>query len=131
VKKILTCLKNNEIVCLITDENKRRGGVNVDFFGKETATASGPAVFSLRTGAPIIPVFMVRQQDNNHKIIIDPPLEFTLTGNHNKDVHHITSRCTEYIESYVKAYPTQWFWLNRRWKGLSRGDKHAQGYSQK
>ena len=131
VKKILNCLKNNEIVCLITDENKRRGGVNVDFFGKETATATGPAVFSLRTGAPIIPVFMVRQQDNNHKIIIDPPLEFTLTGNHNKDVHHITSRCTECIESYVKAYPTQWFWLNRRWKGLSPGDKHAQGYFQK
>ena len=130
VKKILSCLRHNEIICLITDENKRRGGVDVDFFGRETSTATGPAVFSLRTGAPIIPIFVVRQQDNSHTIIIDPPLAFNLTGIHTEDIHHITSRCTEHIESYVKAYPTQWFWLNRRWEGLSPGDKHAERYSQ-
>lgn len=116
LRKMLHCLRNNEIICLITDENKRRGGVKVDFFGQNSPTAMGPAVFSLRTGAAIVPTFIIRQKDDTHKIIIEPPLEFNLTGNQTEDIRHITSIFTERIESYIKAYPTQWFWLNRRWK---------------
>ena len=126
-KNILRCLRNNEIICLITDENKRRGGVNVDFFGQNSPTAMGPAVFSLRTGAAIVPTFIVRQKDDTHKIIIEPPLEFNLTGNQTGDIHHITSIFTERIESYIRTYPAQWWWLNRRWKGVSTGDKHQRG----
>jgi len=125
-KKMLRCLRNNEIICLITDENKRRG-VKVDFFGQNTPTAMGPAVFSLRTGAAIVPTFIVRQKDDTHKIIIEPPLEFNLTGDQTEDIRHITSIFTERIESYIRAYPAQWWWLNRRWKGVSTGDKHQRG----
>ena len=79
-KKILRCLRRNEIICLIADEYKCRGGVKVDFFGYKTPTAVGPAVLSLRTEAALVPLFMVHQKDDTHKIIIEPALEFTLTG---------------------------------------------------
>jgi len=124
LKKMLNCLRNNQIICLITDENKRHGGVKVDFFGQNSPTAMGPAVFSLRTGAAIVPMFIIRQNDDTHKLIIEPPLEFNLTGNQAEDIRHITSTFTERIEWYIKTYPTQWFWLHRRWKGASSGDKH-------
>lgn len=124
LRKMLHCLRNNEIICLITDENKRRGGVKVNFFGQDSSTAMGPAIFSLRTGATIVPIFIIRQKDDTHKIIIEPPLEFNLTGNQTEDIRHITSTFTERIESYIKAYPDQWFWLNRRWKRVSSRDKH-------
>ena len=127
LRKILSCLRNNEIICLITDENKRRGGVKVGFFGQDSPTAMGPAIFSLRTGAAIVPMFIIRQKDDTHKIIVEPPLEFNLTGNQAEDILHITSIFTERIEWYVRTYPTQWFWLNRRWKGLSHRDKHYRG----
>ena len=126
-KKILRCLRRNEIICLIADEYKRRGGVEVDFFGHKTPTAVGPAVLSLRTEAALVPLFMVRQKDDTHKIIIEPALEFTLTGNQAENIYHITSAFTQRIEWYIRKYPTQWLWLNRRWKQLSRGDKHRQG----
>jgi len=124
LKKMLNCLRNNQIICLITDENKRRGGVKVDFFGHNSPTAVGPAVFSLRTGAAIVPMFIVRQKDDTHKIIIEPPLEVNLTGNQAEDIRRITSTFTERIEWYIRTYPTQWFWLNRRWKRMSPRDKH-------
>jgi len=124
LRRMLHCLRNNEIICLITDENKRRGGVKVDFFGQNSSTAMGPAILSLRTGAAIVPMFIIRQNDDTHKIIIEPPLVFNPTGNQTEDIRHITSAFTERIESYIKAYPTQWFWINRRWKGVSRRDKH-------
>ena len=127
LKKMLNCLRANQIVCLITDENKRRGGVNVDFFGHNSPTAVGPSVLSLRTGAAIVPMFIIRQKDDTHKIIIEPALKFDLTGDQAEDIRRITSTFTERIEFYIKAYPTQWFWLNRRWKGLSPRDKHYRG----
>jgi KDO2-lipid IV(A) lauroyltransferase len=126
-KKIFHCLRNNEIICLIADEYKRRGGVEVDFFGYKTPTAVGPAVLSLRTGAALVPLFMVRQNDDTHKIIIEPALEFNLTGNQSEDIYQITSAFTQRIEWYIRRYPTQWLWLNRRWKRRSQGDKHHQG----
>ena len=126
-KKLFRCLRKNEIICLIADEYKRRGGVEVDFFGYKTPTAVGPAVLSLRTGAALVPLFMVRQNDDTHKIIIEPALEFTLTGNQAEDIYHITSAFTQKIEWYIRRYPSQWLWLNRRWKVRSAGDKHHQG----
>jgi KDO2-lipid IV(A) lauroyltransferase len=126
-KKILNCLRKNEIICFIADENKRRGGVEVDFFGHSTPTAVGPAVLSLRTGAALVPLFIVRQRDNTHKIIIEPALECNLSGDLSKDIHALTSAFTKRIEFYIREYPDQWLWTNRRWKGLSRGDKHYQG----
>jgi KDO2-lipid IV(A) lauroyltransferase len=126
-KKIFHCLRNNEIICLIADEYKRRGGVEVDFFGYKTPTPVGPAVLSLRTGAALVPLFMVRQNDDTHKIIIEPALEFNLTGNQSEDIYQITSAFTQRIEWYIRRYPSQWLWLNRRWKRRSQGDKHHQG----
>lgn len=127
LKNMLTCLRNNQIVCLITDEHKRRGGVNVDFFGHNSPTAAGPAVLSLRTGAAIVPVFIIRQKDDTHKVIIESALKFNPTGNQEEDIRRVTRMFTERIEFYIKSYPNQWFWLNRRWKGLSKGDKHYRG----
>ena len=124
---MLNCLRKNEIICFIADENKRRGGVEVDFFGHNTPTAVGPAVLSLRTGAALVPLFIVRQKDNTHKIIIEPALECNLSGNKSEDIHTLTSAFTKRIEFYIREYPDQWLWTNRRWKGLSRGDKHYQG----
>lgn len=126
-KRMLRCLRNNEIICLIADEYKRRGGVEVDFFGHQTPTAVGPAVLSLRTGAAIVPLFMVRQHDDTHRIIIEPALDAVLTGNQPEDIYRITSAFTRRIEWYVRRYPAQWLWLNRRWKKRSPGDKHYDG----
>lgn len=49
LRQMLACLRRNEMVCLLADEKKRSSGVYVDFFGHPAATATGPAVFSLRT----------------------------------------------------------------------------------
>ena len=126
-RQILTCLRGNQIVCLIADEYKRHGGVVVDFFGHPVPTAAGPALLSLRTGAALLPLFVVRQQDDTHTVMIDPPLAYEPTGNRDKDVRNLTALFTGRVEHYIRMYPHQWWWLNRRWKGISQGDKHYRG----
>jgi KDO2-lipid IV(A) lauroyltransferase len=130
LRRINRALKGNEIVCLIADEYKRSSNVQIEFFGQAAPTAAGPAVLSLRTGAPIVPVFIIREEDDIHRIFIEPPLNVTKTGNLDRDVRSIAVAFTEAIESYVRRYPDQWLWFNRRWRSPSkrvRGRRQAMG----
>jgi KDO2-lipid IV(A) lauroyltransferase len=123
IKMILKSLRNNEIVCFIADENDPSGGVLVDFFGHPAPTVTGPAVFSLRTGAEIVPMFLIRQEGNKNKLIIDPAIDIELTGDKKKDTLSITIRFTNIIEDYVRLYPSQWPWINQRWRIRHKGRK--------
>ena len=116
LRNIIASLRRNEIVCLLADENKRRSGVEVDFFGQPAATALGPAVISLRTGSPVVPVFIVRQADSTHTIFIEPSLEYQVTGDRKEDERTMTAAYTKVIERYIRSYPEQWSWINNRWR---------------
>lgn len=116
LRQLISSLRNNEIVCLIADEKKRHSEIHVEFFGEPAPTAIGPAVLSLRTGALIMPIFIVRNEDLSHKIFIEPHLKPNLNGNINKDIYIVTTAYTKVIEKYVRMYPDQWFWINNRWK---------------
>ena len=116
LRQIISSLRKNEIVCFIADEKKRRSEIYVEFFGEPAPTAIGPAVLSLRTGAPIMPIFIVRNEDLSTKIFIEPHLKLNLNGNIPEDIYTITTAYTKVIEEYVRMYPDQWFWVNNRWK---------------
>lgn len=120
LRQILTCLRKNEIVCLLSDERKGQSEVQVDFFGHPAQTATGAAVFSLKTGAPLVPIFIVRHENGSHTIFIEPQLDVPLSGNQRKDILSLTAASTKAIENYVRKYPDQWFWLNNRWKIKSK-----------
>lgn len=116
VRGSLGALRQNKILALFADQNKAKGGVFVDFFGRPAGTVVGPAVMALKTGAPIVPIFNVRQGVNKHKVIIGPPVEFEISGNQEKDVLTVTAKITKVIEEFVRQYPTHWWWFHNRWR---------------
>lgn len=109
------CLRNNEILGILPDQNESEG-VFVDFFGRPAATAAGPAVLALRSGAPLIPAFASRNPDGRYTGRIYPPIEYQPTGDEVKDILAITALFTAAIEREVRRNPTQWLWLHDRWK---------------
>jgi Kdo2-lipid IVA lauroyltransferase/acyltransferase len=114
-REALKCLRDNEILGILPDQNTA-GGVFVDFFGRPAATAEGPAVFSLKTGAPILPTFARRGVDGKYHAVVYPPISVQLTGETEKDVHILTQALTSRIEEEIRKDPTQWLWLHDRWK---------------
>jgi KDO2-lipid IV(A) lauroyltransferase len=116
VKKSLNCLHRNEILYLVADEQQRRGGLSVPFFGQRAFTPPGPAVFSLKTGAPILPMFVLRGNGIQRTMVIGNPVEIERTLDEKKDIETLTAKFTEVIEEMIRRYPSQWAWLNRRWK---------------
>ena len=116
IKKSLNCLRRNEILYLIADEQQIRGGLPVPFFGQTAYTPPGPAIFSLKTGAPILPMFVVREKGIPQTLFIGSPIEMELTPDEKKNTELLTAKFTKAIEDSIRQYPSQWPWLNRRWK---------------
>ena len=116
IKKSLNCLHRNEILYLVADEQQRRGGLPVPFFGQKAFTPSGPAILSLKTGAPILPMFVLRENGIERTLLIGNPIEIERTSDEQKDIERLTAKFTKAIEEMVRQYPSQWAWLNRRWK---------------
>ncbi len=116
VKKSLNALRRNEILYLVADEQQIRGGLPVPFFGQTAYTPPGPAIFSLKTGAPILPMFIVREAGIPRTLVIGSPVEIERTSDEKTDTEQLTAKFTRVIEDIVRQYPGQWPWLNRRWK---------------
>ncbi|MBF0385283.1 MAG: hypothetical protein HQL27_05370 [Candidatus Omnitrophica bacterium] len=118
IEKSLRALRNNELLFILLDQNFGGDGrIFVDFFGKKAATAAGPAIFHQRTDAPIIPMFIFRESDTKHKIIIDKPLEFERNSNSTEEIIIIIQRITAIIEKYIRNAPHEWGgWMHKRWK---------------
>jgi len=112
----LACLRRNEILALLLDQNTLKGGVFVPFFGLPAATAAGPATLALRTGAPLVPIFCTRQPDRSHVARILPPIRPETTGDTPADILRLTTAITAAIETQIRACPEQWLWIHNRWK---------------
>ena len=116
IRHALRCLKRNELLGIVADVDTSVSGVFVDFFGQPAYTPYSPVAIALKTGAAILPTFIVRQSDGSHRAIIEPPLVLQRTDVKEKDLVTNTQKFTKIIESYIRRYPTQWIWMHRRWK---------------
>ena len=116
-KKVIELLKENQIIGILSDQNVARyEGVFVDFFGRPACTGVGLAVMAMRSGSPVVPVFMARQKSGKYKLIIKPFIEAVCTDDYEADLQVNTQRFTKIIEDIVREYPEQWLWFHQRWK---------------
>jgi len=120
-RKVIRALSQNRVVGILIDQRaKRSEGIWADFFGKKAPTTPGLAVLAMKTGAPVLPVFMVRDGFQGHRLIIKEPLELIRTGDIKRDVEANTQLFNHTLESMIRQYPDQWFWVHRRWERKAR-----------
>jgi KDO2-lipid IV(A) lauroyltransferase len=118
---VIKALSQNRVVGILIDQRaKRSEGIWADFFGREAPTTPGLAVLAMKTGAPVVPVFMVRNGFKKHRLVIQEPLELVHTGDIKKDVETNTRLFNHTLESMIRQYPDQWFWVHRRWERKKR-----------
>jgi KDO2-lipid IV(A) lauroyltransferase len=108
VRNIMRALSRNEIVALACDLYRGDRGVKVNFFNRPANLPSGPAAIALKTGAPIIPVWVRRQRNNLYLAEIEPPIEIKPTGDTRQDIQEITNRIVQFFERIIRQEPDQW-----------------------
>lgn len=116
LRDVLRALRANQCVGLLADQDAGGRGEFVEFFGRPASTPVGPAVLSLRTGAPILMTFLLRGPDGRHRGTVLPPLDFVPSGDFDADVHALTQQHARVLEEWVRRHPEHWYWLHRRWK---------------
>jgi KDO2-lipid IV(A) lauroyltransferase len=115
VRKSLDVLKENEILALAGDRDFTEKGMILDFFGKPAFFPEGPAAFALKTGASIVPGFMLRNKDDTFTLRIERPLEFSPIGNKQMDLRELIMKYKIIIEDYIRRFPDQWYMFRRFW----------------
>jgi Kdo2-lipid IVA lauroyltransferase/acyltransferase len=123
-RDIIRALRQNEAVGILFDQNTTRAeGVFVDFFGIPAATTTAIATFALRTGAAVLPGFLIWEERlGKHRLQFDPPVKLIETGDLAHDVAANTRLFNQILEKYVRKYPEQWLWIHRRWKTRPEGE---------
>jgi KDO2-lipid IV(A) lauroyltransferase len=115
--RMLRLLKEGGVVGVLLDQNVAwQEGIFVNFFGELACTNIGLALLALKTGAPVLPAFNIRQADGRYRMVIEPEIPLIRTGYKNMDVEKNTELFNSVIERYVREYPDHWFWLHQRWK---------------
>jgi len=123
-REILYALRNRELVAIPADQNQtRRFGVFVPFFGMMASTTPGPARLAMLTGAPVYPVFLAREgESERHRIVILPEVKMACTGDREADILTNTGRCAAAVEQMIRKHPQQWIWFHKRWKTRPEGE---------
>lgn len=98
-------------------------GVFVPFFGVLACTASGMARVARKTGAAVLPGFLLWEaKEQRYVLHFGEQLEVAATEDQEEDARVNTARFTAVIEAYVRCYPDQWLWMHRRWKTRPPGE---------
>ena len=116
VREILRALHHGGIIALVADQSAPKESVAVEFFGRQVPTFQGPAVFSLKTGAPIVLGCAVRQQDGNYKMHLVHVPSDDLVSSSDENILELTRRQVRMTEEIIRQYPEQWMWTHKRWK---------------
>jgi len=116
VRAALKRLRAGGALAMLGDQDARRAGVFVPFFGRLSSTPAGPAWLSLASGAPIVFGICSRARDGRHELRILPPIVPRGEASDPAAVSALTACHARILEAAVRERPEAWFWLHRRWK---------------
>jgi len=116
VRAVLRTLRAGRAVALLADQDAHKEGIFVPFFGRPAATAPGPALFILKTGAPFIFAECKIDRNGGYSVWFTPIKTQDLDGISQENIKTLTGRHVKLLEEKIRLRPDHWFWMHKRWK---------------
>jgi Kdo2-lipid IVA lauroyltransferase/acyltransferase len=115
LKQIIGVLKKQGVIGILSDQAVFvEEGVLIDVLGRKAWATKAPIIIAQKTGVPLIPAFIHREQDR-HVITLSP--EFVPNGGMSEaGIQRDVQALSRYHEDFVCAHPQNWYWVHRRWK---------------
>jgi KDO2-lipid IV(A) lauroyltransferase len=128
MKAVVQCVREGRHVGFVADQDARRHGLFVPFFGRPASTARGPATFAYRLQLPLIPMFMVRipEQQLRLRLVIGNPIFSNPDRAEDLEVERMTREHTAQLEAVIRNHPADYFWIHNRWKSRPRETPDSQ-----
>ena len=112
----LRSLRAGDFLAMLPDQDARKVGIHVPFFGRPASTHTGPARLAVRSGCPIAVGFIEREGPGRFRARVDAVLDPRRDADEEAEVLRLTREMTARVEDAVRRRPDHWYWLHRRWK---------------
>ncbi len=128
---LVDALRKNEFVAMLPDRDGSSRSLAVDFLGGRIRISTGAAVLSWVTGAPVLPVYVVRD-GAGYVAAHEPPITPDAFRNLPRDcaLERITSEIARAFERIVRRHYDQWYNFFPDWvedSGRERGPSEWTG----
>ncbi len=102
IRQTYQTLKDKKIVAMVADQRGPEESIKINFFGRKLSVHTGPAVLSLKTGAPILYGIPVRQNDFSYKTVFTEISKENLPESKDEKIKELSQRHMSYLESYIE-----------------------------
>jgi len=118
VRKLIGTLRKKEFVALLADRDYSEHRESTLLCGVPAYLPRGASWLAEKTGAAVLPGFVLRREDDTFLMKMYPPI-VPQPGMTQDDIQ---SRIVEALEDAISAYPHQWFMFQKVWDGHSYGE---------
>ena len=116
LKAAFRTLGRGDYLAIACDRAIQGKGIVTDFLGEPALMPVGAAELALRTGATILPCFLIRTGRDRYKIYVEPPIRVPKGNANAESVRELTNQIIRGMERYIKKYPTQWMAIQKVWE---------------
>jgi lauroyl/myristoyl acyltransferase len=123
VKRLIGALRRKEFIALLADRDYSDHQEATRLCGAPACMPRGASWLAARTGAVVLPGFVLRNEDNTFLMKMYPPI-IPVAG---MKQEAIQERINAALEDAIGAYPHQWFMFQSVWGGQSYGEAGKSG----
>jgi KDO2-lipid IV(A) lauroyltransferase len=116
-------LAANGIVAMLLDRHLGRDRIDVTFFGRPTGFLRTPAMISSLSGAPLLPAFMIRQDDGRFAGVLGEPIVVDARKPSDGGIQEATQAFALQLEERIRAHPHLWYQFYPYWRTARAGDQ--------
>lgn len=121
---IVDVLSRKGTVCFIADQNAGSKGIFVDFFGRKASTYKSIGLVAMQFEVPVVIGYARRAGGDRFRFTVGvQDIIYPRDWRDQADpLRYITQRYTKALEDVVRAGPSQYWWVHRRWKTRPKGE---------
>jgi KDO2-lipid IV(A) lauroyltransferase len=120
-------LRRGGAVAMMIDQapSSRRHAVGIEFLGRPALAERAPAALAAVARAPLVVAAARRSASGQHLLhvlqVIEPRGQERSGVSSGAWIGQATLSAARALDAFVRAYPSQWLWLHRRWKQPDAG----------
>lgn len=107
--QILKYLRTNKIVAMVGDKEFFGRGRSVTYFGGKVDFPVGPVMVAMKSGAPLIPVFIIQRPDGRYAGILEEAITVSAESDEEMALDDTLNKLARVFETYIRRYPDQWY----------------------
>jgi len=115
VKEAIHYIKDNFSVALMIDQRLSEGK-RLPFFENMALTTTLPAQLALKFNSDIVPIYILRDANNNFIIEVHKPIKIDKNDKSEENKLNISIKLNSVLEKMISKDPGQWIWTHNRWK---------------